>query len=75
MTEYQTELEKAIDLATYIPSVIQQMIPTFEFLGTVHTPYGNRHYYYDKTEKKYYVEGDIDREMRVAIKKNRRTKK
>ena len=74
MTEYQTELEKAIDLATYIPSVIQHMIPTFEFLGTVHTPYGNRHYYFDKTGKKYYVEHDIDREMRAALKK-KRTKK
>lgn len=67
--EYQTELEKAVMLATYIPSVDQWKFPTFQYLGTVHTPYGNRHYYYDKTENKYYVEGDIDREMRAAIRR------
>ena len=66
---YQTELEKAIALATYLPAVDQWKFPTFQYLGTVHTTYGNRHYYLDNSEKKYYVEGDIDREMRVAIQK------
>lgn len=72
---YQTELEKAIDLATHIPKEQQHMIIAFQFLGTIHTPYGNRHYYYDKSEDKYYVESDIDREMRAAIKRNKKAKK
>lgn len=70
---YQTELEKAIELATNIPREIWHMIPTFMFLGTIETPYGNRHYYLHKAENTYYVESDFDREMRAVIK--RRAKK
>lgn len=66
---YRTELEKAIDCATHIPREKWPVIPAFIFLGTIETPYGNRHYYYDKSEDKYHVESDFDREMRVAIKK------
>lgn len=71
---YQTELEKAIALATHIPKVLQDRIPGFFKVGEVDTVYGKRYYYYDKSEDKYYVEGDIDREMRAAIKRNKKQK-
>lgn len=71
---YQTELEKAIALATHIPKVLQDRILGFIKVGEVDTIYGKRYYYYDKSEDKYYVEGDIDIEMRAAIRRNKKQK-
>ena len=75
MVACETELQKAIALASYIPQIMQKMIPTFIFIGDVQGPRGNTYYYYDKAGDKYYKEADIDREMRAAIKRNKRAKK
>lgn len=75
MVVYETELQKAIALASYIPQIMQQLIPTFIYVGDVQGKSGNTYYYYDKNSGNYYKEADIDREMRAAIKRNKRAKK
>jgi len=68
-------LEKAMSEADYIPAVMQWKIPAFKFIGTVEGPNGNKYYYFDETENKYYVEADIDREMREAVRRNKKKKR
>lgn len=75
MVAYETELQKAMATADYIPQTMQQLIPTFIYVGDVQDARGNTYYYYDKNSGRYYKEADIDREMRAAIKRNKRVKK
>ncbi len=69
--KYEERLKEAVIKANYIPSVEQYRIPSYEYLGIVEGKHEKRHYYYDKSEDKYYYESDFARQMRFVIRKNK----
>lgn len=71
VNKYEKRLKEAIEKADYIASVDQYKIPSYEYLGPAEGRYGKCHYYYDKSEDKYYYETFFAREMRLKIRNGR----
>lgn len=68
--KYEEELKKAVEKATYLPSILQNEVPSYRYIGAVDGKYGKTHYY-KKGEDTYYFESDFSREMRLKIRNNR----
>ena len=68
---YEARLQVAVEKAEYLASVNQWRIPGYTYLGAVNGEYEKRHYYYDKSEEKYYYESDFARQMRIKLRNNR----
>lgn len=69
--KYEEQLKTAIEKASFIPSDVRWRVPYMQFFRTIQGERGNKHYYYDDIEDKYYYESDFDKEMRLKLQQNK----
>ena len=67
----EAELRKAIETAERIPSVDNNKIIGYRYVGAGYAQSEKRHYYHNSSEDKYYYESDFSREMRLKIRNKR----